>query len=143
VAVKRDQQPAFIDKVYNALRRKGSGIHLEEVIEAVGCETAMDPDTVFGIASTDERIAVSVGRFVYLREWGEPRRITLKGALDRLAKQVTGPTSINDIKDRLEFFTERKIEKSTVSNMLSSSGMSYLGDGIWQINDRRSAEEED
>jgi hypothetical protein len=143
VAVKRDQQPALIDKVYSALRWKGSGIHLEEVGEILGCESVMDPEAIFSIAAIDERIAVGVGRFAYLREWGEPRRITLKAALDRLAKQVPGPMSINDIKDWLEFFTERKIEKSIVSHALSSSGTQCLGDGIWQIKERLSGDEDE
>ena len=50
---------------------------------------------------------------------------------------------ISDIKDWLEFITERQIDKSTVSHALSSSGTRYLGDGIWEIKERDLSDEAD
>ena len=133
VVVKREQQPALIDQIFAALRQKGSGIHLDEVEQYIDGTLTINPESIFSIATLDDRIAVSIGRFAYLKEWGEPRRITLNVALDRLIEQVPGPMSIGDIKDWLDFFTERQIDKSAVSHALSRSGMQYLGDEIWNI----------
>ena len=133
LVVKRDQQPALIDNVFSALRKKGSGIHLDEVKQYVDCAPSMDAEAIFGIAALDDRIAIGVGRFAYLKEWGVSRRVTLKAALDRLMQQVPGPMNISDIKDWLEFITERQIDKSVVSHSLSSAGTRYLGDGIWDM----------
>jgi hypothetical protein len=136
VVVKRDQQPKLMENVVSAIRRKGTGIHLDEIKDFIGSETDLEPEAIFSIASLDDRISIGVGRFAYLKEWGDSRRVTLKAALDRLANQVPGPMDISDIKDWLEFITERKIEKNIVSHALSSAGMNYLGDGIWEISER-------
>lgn len=136
LAVKRDQQTALIDQVFSVLRKKGSGIHLDEVKQYIDFAPAMNAEAIFSVAALDQRIAIGVGRFAYLKEWGDSRRVTLKAALDRLIEQVPGPMNISDIKDWLEFITERKIDKSIVSHALSSAGMRYLGDGIWEIKER-------
>jgi len=136
VAVKRNQQPELIENVVSALRQKGTGIHLDEIKEFIRSESTLDPEAIFSIASLDDRVSIGVGRFAYLKEWGDSRRVTLKAALDRLANQVPGPMNFSDIRDWLEFITERKIDKSAVSHALSSAGMRYLGDGIWEIDER-------
>lgn len=143
LAVKRDQQPALIDKVFSALRKKGSGIHLDEVKQYIDCAPSMDAEAIFSVAALDERIAIGVGRFAYLKEWGDSRRVTPKAALDRLMQQVPGPMNISDIKDWLEFITERQIDKSAVSHALFSAGTRYLGDGIWEIMERDLVDETD
>lgn len=143
LAVKRDQQPALLDQVFRALKRKGSGIHLDEVKQYIDCSPSIDPEAIFSIAALDGRIAIGVGRFAYLKEWGSSRRVTLNAALDRLMQQVPGPMKISDIKDWLEFITERQIDRSTISHALSSSGTKYLGDGIWEIKGQNLANEAD
>lgn len=143
LAVKRDEQPALIEKVFDELRKKGSGIHLDEVPQYIDCMPSVDAEAIFSIAALDDRIAVGIGRFAYLKEWGESRRVTLKSALERLMKQVPGPMKIDDIRDWIEFTTERQIEKSVVSHALSSSGAQYLGDGIWEIKEQALIDEVD
>ncbi len=143
LVVKRDQQPALVDGVFSALWKKGAGIHLDEVKQYIDCSPSMDAEAIFSIAALDDRIAIGVGRFAYLKEWGGSRRVTLKAALDRLMQQVPGPMKISDIKDWLEFITERQIDKSIVSHALSSSGTRYLGDGIWEMKERDLADEAD
>lgn len=142
LTVKREEQPALIDKVFTALRQKGSGIHLDEIDRYIDGLVSVDPEAVFSIATLDDRIAVSIGRFAYLKEWGEPRRITLNAALEKLINQVPGPMNIGDIKDWLNFFTERQIDKEAVSHALSRSGTRYLGDGIWDL-ERQVADDSD
>lgn len=142
LTVKREEQPALIDKVFTALRQKGSGIHLDEIERYIDGVVSVDPEAVFSIATLDDRIAVSIGRFAYLKEWGEPRRITLNAALEKLINQVPGPMNIGDIKDWLNFFTERQIDKEAVSHALSRSDMRYLGDGIWDL-ERQVADDSD
>lgn len=142
LAVKREEQPALIDRVFTALRQKGSGIHLDEIDRYIDGLVSVDPEAVFSIATLDDRIAVSIGRFAYLKEWGEPRRITLNAALEKLINQVPGPMNIGDIKDWLNFFTERQIDKEAVSHALSRSGTRYLGDGIWDL-ERQVADDSD
>ena len=141
--VKRGQQAALIDNVFSALRKKGSGIHLDEVKQYIDCALPMDAEAVFSVAALDDRIAIGVGRFAYLKEWGGSRRVTLKAALDMLMQQVSGPMNISDIKDWLEFITERKIDKSVVSHSLSSAGTRYLGDGIWEVKEHDLIDETD
>lgn len=142
LTVKREDQQALIDKVFTALRQKGSGIHLDEIDRYIGGLVSVDPEAVFSIATLDDRIAVNVGRFAYLKEWGEPRRITLTAALEKLVDQVPGPMSIGDIKDWLQFFTERQIDREAVSQSLSRTGTRYLGDGIWDL-ERQVADDSD
>lgn len=143
VVVKREQQPELIAKVFSALKQKGSGIHLDEVAQYIDIPPSMDVEALLSIAVLDDRIAVDVGRFAYLKEWGDSRRVSLKSALDRLMKQVPGPMSINDIKDWLEFTTERQIDRPAVSHALSRSGVKYLGDEIWELQDQTLVDEID
>jgi hypothetical protein len=142
VPVKRDEQPVLIEDVVTALRQKGSGIHADEISDYVSFPPIMDPEAVFSIATLDDRVAVASGRFVYLKEWGEPRRLTVQGALRKLVHQVAGPMFIEDIKRSVDFMTEREIDKATVSHALTNMGAEYLGDGIWKLQDTDPSDED-
>lgn len=133
VSVKREQQPELVEQLYIALQSKGSGIHLEEVTSFLDGALNMAPDAIFSIATSDERIGFSIGRFAYLKEWGEPRRVSLWAALEKMSNQIPGPIEASEIKSWLEFITERDLDQRSVSHALSSVGMPYLGDGIWDI----------
>ncbi|WP_170449172.1 DNA-directed RNA polymerase subunit alpha C-terminal domain-containing protein [Ruegeria arenilitoris] len=131
--VKRDQQPEIAEMVLSALRRKGVGIHLDEIKSYIDCDPSLDAEAIFSIAALDDRISIGVGRFIYIKEWGDSRRLTLRAALQQLMKEMPGPMNIVDIKDWLEFKTERRLDNATVSHSLSRTGAIFLGDGIWQI----------
>ena len=141
LAVKRNEQSALTDTIFMALKKKGTGIHLEEIEGYVDGFASVDPETLFSIATLDDRISVSVGRFVHLKEWGEPRRVSFNAALEKIINQVPGPMNIKDINDWINFVTERQIDKRQVSHALSRTHQVYLGDGIWNLQKQISDDE--
>ncbi len=72
-AVKRDRQPELVEAVIDALRRKESGIAVEEADRYIDFSPRMNGDSIFSIATTDDRLTTGIGRVLFLREWGGPR----------------------------------------------------------------------
>lgn len=74
------------------------GIHYSEIIDKVsGIESLVqrvnDPILLLGLAQKFEGFAVSKGQYLYLSEWGEPRRMNIHEALKQVLKDA-GPDGI-------------------------------------------------
>jgi len=80
-------------RVINALRKalvaKNKGIHSSELIDEIaGIEPVVrlviDPILLFGLAQKFEGFSVSKGQYLYLSEWGKPRRMNMSRAILRV-----------------------------------------------------------
>lgn len=72
VPVKRDRQQTLIEILVKQLEARQHGIHeseLPEFLELDGCP----PKTFATIAARDNRLKLSIRRYMYLAEWGDPR----------------------------------------------------------------------
>ncbi len=131
--IKRDRQPLLIEKVHDALSRKGSGIYLDEVNRLVDFTPQAEPEIIVSIAILDSRIRTGKGRIMYLAEWGDPRRVSVNEAIKSLSAQRSETMNIGAIQDWAESTCGRKIDRTVLYKALTSSGAQNLEHGVWKF----------
>lgn len=67
IAIKRPDQPAFLDAMVSKLIARGSGVHIRDCSEIFGPD--VPPRALFCLASSDPRMQVTPARFLILRKW--------------------------------------------------------------------------
>ena len=67
LAIKRSEQPAFLDSIVTQLRSRMKPVHISECAEMVG--EAVPARAVFCLAALDARLRVTQDRFLILAEW--------------------------------------------------------------------------
>ena len=72
VPISREQQQILIGELVNKLKEKQSGIHLDELSSILSLQNC-PPYAFLSIASQDERLKSTKGKYIYLAEWGSPR----------------------------------------------------------------------
>ena len=87
----------FLTTLKDALNNKGKGIHSTEIIEEVAqnipaiknvLNADLDPVLFFGLAQKSQGFSVSQGEYVYLSEWGGPRRLNFTEAVEEVLKRA-------------------------------------------------------
>lgn len=79
LALNSEEQDQLRVAVAEILRNRNSGIHVSEIAVALEphfepASRIKDPVGIFAIAQRSELISKSPGDYLYLTEWGEPRR---------------------------------------------------------------------
>lgn len=97
-------QKNLINEVLSLLELKGNGIHITEIIDLLtGIFAQIDdiqnnPYLVFAICKTNDRIASSQNECLYLKEWGEDRRLNSRQAIILTLQKVSPDgLSANDL----------------------------------------------
>ena len=72
VPISLEQQQILIEKLIDKLKKKKSGIHLNELSGNLSLQNC-PPYMFFSIASQDKRLKSTQGKYIYLAEWGSPR----------------------------------------------------------------------
>lgn len=119
VPFSRQEQPELIEKLSHILDEKQSGIHASELpnfLPLQGCPM----DAFLSIASQDERFKIAQGRYVYLAEWGTPRRETIGYAISSVLENAARPLTIKEIASLVENRIGRKIDKPIISGALQA-----------------------
>jgi RNA polymerase sigma factor (sigma-70 family) len=86
-----DETNRVIGALCIALQAMGKGIHSSEIINEIAkiepiARRVHDPILLLGLAQKFEKLSLSKGQYVYLSEWGEPRRMTINEALIQVFK---------------------------------------------------------
>lgn len=122
VVIKRPQQAALIADLVDRLRNLGRGIHLSELGPSAILEQLGSPIAAIGIATTDARIRFSFSQYLYLSDWGEPRRESVLDAVRNImiggSDSLAFEAIVQLVTDRLE----RTPARSAVSASLQSVG---------------------
>lgn len=135
VPVSRSDQPALFDHLVARLKSNGQGMHISEVKSGLDCPWSdVPPQIVFSLGILDERLKVSVGQFLYLTEWGEPRREALYQIIQRLVDRAVGNFTSSEIIKQVERESTLPIDTSYVSSCIRSAGATYNGNTrTWAI----------
>jgi hypothetical protein len=126
VPISRRDQPFLIEHLVAKLKLDERGIHASEIavkLDAPWREIA--PQIVLSIGVLDQRLRVSVGQFLYLSEWSEPRRETVFQVVQRLVDAASGPFTTGEIMRQLETEINLQIETSQVSSCIRSAGANF------------------
>jgi len=121
VPIKRQYQPALFDDLEAFLSIKATGVHISE-IESVsfGRVSGIPGNVIFALASSDSRFHVGTGQYLYLSEWGGPRRVTLTEAIRRVLSEHGGPLSLDEIVVLASNNLDRSLDRTAVSTRLQS-----------------------
>lgn len=117
VPFSRQEQRELVEQLVHVLDEKQSGIHaseLPDVLPLQDCPT----DAFLSIASQDERFRLAQGRYVYLAEWGTPRRETIAAAVSGVLEESTRPLALEEIAALVESRIGRSIDKAVISGAL-------------------------
>jgi hypothetical protein len=96
VPFSHSEQREFIEQLVRILDEKQSGIHASELSDLLPLQDCW-LDAFLSIASQDERVKIAQGRYVYLAEWGSPRRETINHALLAVLEGAKEPPTLDDI----------------------------------------------
>ncbi len=134
--IKRDVQGALMDEIVGILMRRNSGIHASE-IESLNLidrpDVSLSP-LVLSLAADNPRLRVSTGQYLYLAEWGHPRRVPVTQALKQILSTTVRPLTFPELCHLVEVETQRKCSKALVSTSLQVIGAIYDStSGSWRM----------
>jgi len=121
----------LIDALKYELHRSQKGIHSTEITNALIDYKYLftapnDPTTLMYLAARDEEFSTAMGGFLFLTEWGEPRRLNLRRAVEKaliqhghsgITKEELTPLVIQNL--------GRKIHWWKISHVLSKCDAVY------------------
>lgn len=126
VPICRKDQPLLIEHLVAKLRHSEKGIHASEISEKLDSPwNEIAPQLVLSIGILDQRLRVSVGQFLYLAEWNEPRRETVFQIVQRLVDAASGSFTTGEIVRQLETEITLQIDTSQVSACIRSAGATF------------------
>ena len=130
VPVPISKQPDLMNRLATALQVRQSALHISEVTTAIGSE-GFPAEGLFSLATLDDRFKTASGQYVYLTEWGEPRRETLRLAIAGVLDGVNQMT-IRELLAAVESRLERPIKLDNLRSALPSAGALYdKSTGTW------------
>ena len=119
VPLSREEQRELVEELVCKLEAKQSGIHASELRSVLPLRDC-SPATLLSIAIQDRRLNVARGRYVYLTEWGNPRRETISQAVSTVLEKASKPLTLEEIVSLIEHRVGRKCEKPGVSVALKA-----------------------
>lgn len=133
ISVKKESQPLLINEIVQTLRRRTTGIHISEKAEFLGNNILVPPEEIFALSILDSRLAVSQGHYLYLREWGAPRRETVLNGVRSIMIEAAGqPMSVEMIATMAGISIGRDVDKLSIYGALKSLEARLVSPGIWQ-----------
>ena len=143
VPIPREGQRALVQQLVHILDKKQSGIHASELSGILPLQDS-PPDAFLSIASQDKRLKIAQGRYVYLAEWGSPRRETIGHAVSAALEGAARPLALGKIARLVENRIGRKIDKPIVSGALQVLEAEFNDvTGEWSLNRPSTDDDED
>lgn len=134
-------QTRLIAILQKMLRDKNSGIHVSEImpcLEAVfePAASIKDPTIVFAVAQRSGLMRKSTGGYLYLAEWGEPRRLNPPQAiLEAFRRASVHGLTLNEILKSTSTILGHEITRMSLYSYLSSIARFDEVKKLWVISD--------
>ncbi|MFE0754298.1 sigma factor-like helix-turn-helix DNA-binding protein [Inquilinus sp. NPDC058860] len=127
IAVKRDDQPHLLNHLSEILSMRGVAFHVSEILDALEGRVPpeMTAEMVCSLAAVDPRMRVNSAQYLFLEDWGGPRRMSVSDAVTAILIGANVPLSLDDIVADVEKTILRPCERSTVSNCLRALGATF------------------
>jgi hypothetical protein len=145
IPIKRPDQPKILGALGDILAKRGSGIHESELAESsVLASMGLTVPAFFSLAVTDSRLRTSTGRFLYLGEWGNPRRESIADAVRAIMLSATRPLAFSEISEAVSERVRRDFPSSAISGCLQAlDAMHDPASGTWTLSDSRGSDVDD
>lgn len=112
------------------LTSAGKSLHVSELRSALIAQAVLPPQLtdymILGLAQTDELFRVFRGQLVGLREWNEPRRLTMREAFLQLPPG--GSWTIPELTNLLSNALEREVCAAEISGAVKYCGFIFRED---------------
>jgi hypothetical protein len=131
VAIKRADQPKLVELLLGVLAKRGRGIHISELRDAGALASDIPPEAIFAIAALDTRLRVNTGQYLFLVEWGEPRRLSAPEAVREVLNEHNEPLHLTEIAKHAVRKLQRSCETRIISRLLINVGAKHLGESMW------------
>ncbi len=145
IPIKRREQPKILGALVDILAKRGSGIHESELAHSsVLASMGLTVPAFFSLAITDSRLRTSTGRFLYLAEWGSPRRVGIADAVRSFISSSAMPVTFSEISEAVRGQVQRDFPSSAISACLQALGAVYdTASETWTLSDEQAETEED
>ncbi len=134
ISLKRKYQPRLLDEFARLLKGKGSAIHITEVASGLNSMEGISAEAIFSLCAADARMRVNQAQYLYLQEWGGPRRESISEAVDAVLSTASGPLAFDEIVSIVERRTGRPCERAAIAGCLRALDASLdrnWADGRW------------
>ncbi|MHB1291552.1 MAG: DNA-directed RNA polymerase subunit alpha C-terminal domain-containing protein [Sulfuricella sp.] len=128
-----DEQAQLIEALESLLREQNKGIHVSELSACLDgifepISRIKYPTAILSLAQRSGRLRVSAGDYLFLPEWGEPRRMQKSQAIVEAIKQA-GAAGLNasEIANSASTILGRPVERETIYHALTSAGARFDG----------------
>ena len=119
VPLSSEEQAELVEELIQILEEKQRGIHASELSEGLLLKDC-PPDTFLSLAAQDGRLKIAQGRYVYLAEWGSPRRETLGHAVSAVLEKASKPLTFDEMVFLVERRVGRKCDRPAISGALQA-----------------------
>lgn len=134
------EQGAVFDEIEEVLRQRQSGLHVTEIVEKLTktreLSEGIDGTTLIALAQRSGRMRVSYGQYLYLTEWGEPRRMQLADAVKTALKKSPNGLHAQELVEAASVLIGRPINRDAIYGPLSTIGAEWSEKtGRWSLAD--------
>lgn len=125
------EQAQLIEVLQSLLREQNKGIHVSEIAACLDgffepVSRIKYPTAILALAQRSGRLRVSVGDYLFLPEWGEPRRMQKSQAIVEAIKQAGNASlSASEIVNSASAILGRPVERETIYYALSAAGARF------------------
>ena len=119
VPLSREEQRGLVEELVRKLEAAQSGIHASELCRVLPLRDC-PLDAFLSIAIQDRRLRKALGQYVYLTEWGNPRRETIGHAVSTVLEKAGKPIALEEIVALVERRVGRKCERLVVSRAVQA-----------------------
>ncbi len=129
--IKLADQQKLLDLLVTGLEKRGIGLHIAELRGSLPSVSGLTAEMVFGLSTLDPRLNVSVGQYLYLTKWGEPRRDSIRQAVLKILIASGHALSLDEIAQKVDERLARACDRRVVSTVLQNIGAAQADDGRW------------
>lgn len=123
--VKRADQRRLTDTIVDALHRSQVGIHVSELDELGNFPLGLSPTMTASLCAADSRMRINIAQYIYLAEWGEPRRESISEATETVLSLTEAPMSFEKIVEKIVSRIGRSCDRAAISASLQMAGAEF------------------
>lgn len=125
------EQATLVKDIEDYLRNSERGIHITEISEILSeinnsSKTIKDPTIFFALAQRSGQMRISTGKYLFLTEWGDARRLTTSEAIRRaVLKLHPNGMKVGEIAQEATKLLGREVKTDHIYPKLSELGVNF------------------
>jgi hypothetical protein len=137
IPVKRADQASLLENLFDILCARGVAIHASELGLALKSYPSISPVAIFSLCSNDPRMRVDQAHYLFLAEWGGPRRESISIAVEAILSSLRQPLSFEKIGTLVDIRVGRTCPRSSISGALKAIEASFdHATALWSLPER-------